>query len=204
MEPNSLKNGHQEDGHVDPMELIVHHTELPDTVPSRAIDRFVDRIGSLTSWLWVVVMIVILVSVVSRYAFGKGSIMLEEIQWHLYGVAWLIGLSYTLVHDAHVRVDVLHERLGLKGQVWIEFLGILLLLMPFLLITVYYSVPYFLSSYGINERALAPDGLPARWVLKFFIPLSILLLSVAAVSRLLRCTALLFGTPQAHKSNKPA
>lgn len=204
MEPNSLKNGQQDDGHIDPMELIVQHTELPETVPSRVIDRLVDRIGSLTSWLWVVVMVVILVSVVSRYVFGTGSIMLEEIQWHLYGVAWLIGLSYTLVHDDHVRVDVLHERLGLRSQVWIEFFGILLLLLPFLLITFYYSLPYFLSAYEINERALAPDGLPARWVLKFFIPLSVLLLSVAAISRLLRCTALLFGTPQAHKSNEPA
>lgn len=204
MEPNSLKKGQQEDGHVDPMELIVQHTELPETVPSRVIDWVVDKIGSLTSWLWVLVMIVILVSVVARYVFGQGSIMLEEIQWHLYGVAWLIGLSYTFVHDDHVRVDVLHERLGLRNQVWIELLGILLLLLPFLLIMLYYAVPYFLSSYGINERALAPDGLPARWVLKFFIPLSVLLLVFAAFSRLLRCTALLFGTPQAHKIDKPA
>ena len=65
-----------------------------------------------------------------RYLFSEGRIEFEEIQWHLYGIAWLIGLSYTLVHDDHVRVDVLHERLNLKAQVWIEFLGILLLLLP--------------------------------------------------------------------------
>ncbi len=202
MEPESRKDPYANVEHVDTMELVVHHTELPETTPSRLIDKALDKIGSLASWLWVAIMIVILVSVISRYVFGRGSIMLEEIQWHLYGVAWLIGLSYTLVHDDHVRVDVLHERLSLKAQVWIEFLGILLLLLPFLLIFLYDSVPYFLSSYEINERALAPDGLPARWALKFFIPFAVLLLIVAAVSRLLRCTALLFGVPHGHKSKK--
>ncbi len=201
MDPNSPKDKNDA-GHVDTMELIVHHTALPETAPSRTMDRFIDRIGSAVSWLWVAVMVVILVSVISRYVFGQGSIMLEEIQWHLYGVAWLIGLSYTFVHDAHVRVDVLHERWSLRTQVWVEFFGILLLLLPFSFIFLHDSIPYFWSSYEINERAIAPDGLPARWVLKAFIPLAVLLVIIAAVSRLLRCTALLFGKPHPHKADE--
>lgn len=178
----------------DPAEFM-HHTELPDTAVSRSIDRVLDQIGSLASWLWIACMVVILVSVIARYAFGQGSIMLEEIQWHIYGAVWLIGLSYTLVSDGHVRVDVLHERASLRTQTWIELLGILLLLMPFLVIFLLDAVPYFISSYEVNERALAPDGLPARWALKFFLPLAVMLLIVGAFSRLLRCTALLFGKP---------
>ncbi len=203
MDPKSSKDPFANVEHVDTMELVVHHTELPETTPSRLIDKTLDKIGGLASWLWVAVMIVILVSVISRYVFGRGSIMLEEIQWHLYGIAWLVGLSYTMVHDDHVRVDVLHERLSLRAQVWIEFLGILLLLLPVLLMFLYDSVPYFLASSETNERALAPDGLPARWALKFFIPLAVLLLMAAAVSRLLRCTALLFGLPRARKGHEP-
>ena len=71
MDPNSPKDKNDA-GHVDTMELIVHHTALPETAPSRIMDRFIDRIGSAVSWLWVAVMVVILVSVISRYVFGQG------------------------------------------------------------------------------------------------------------------------------------
>lgn len=100
-----------------------HHTELPSTALSNILDAFVDRVGSYFSWLWIATVLVIIYSVVSRYAFGQGSVFLEELAWHLAGAAWLVGLSYTLVHDDHVRVDVLHERFSLKTQAWFEFIG---------------------------------------------------------------------------------
>jgi TRAP-type mannitol/chloroaromatic compound transport system permease small subunit len=175
---------------------IHHHTELPTTRLSSALDAVVGRTGKLFSWLWVAVIGVILVSVVSRYMFGQGSILLEEISWHLYGAAWTMGLAYTLVTDDHVRVDVLHERFSLRTQAWIEVLGILLLLLPFLLIAIYYSVPYAWESYLQQETSQAPSGLPYRFILKSFIALSLALIVVAAVARLLKCTALLFGWPR--------
>lgn len=174
---------------------LTHHLHLPTSRPSLFIDRLLDRIGSWVSLLWLAVMAVILVSVVMRYVFGQGSILLEEITWHIYGAAWLVGLSYALVHDDHVRVDVLHELFSPKTKAWIEFFGILFLLLPFLIIFLWDAVPYFLQSFELNERSQAPDGLPARWVLKFFIPLSLSLLIVGAVARLLKCTAQLFGHP---------
>ena len=116
--------------------------------------------------------------------------------WHLAGAAWLIGLSYTLVHDDHVRVDVLHERFSLKTQAWVELLGILLLLLPFMVLAFGEVTPYAYSSYELNEHSQAPNGLPWRWILKSFVPLSLLLLLIAALSRLLRSSALLFGWPR--------
>ncbi len=177
------------------------HTELPPNRVSDAIDAVLDRIGFLFSWLWLGVVGVILYAVIGRYAFGQGSVMLEEVEWHLAGAAWLIGLSYTLVHDDHVRVDVLHERFSLRGQAWIEMLGLLVLLIPFLIIALDGMIPYFWSSYLQDERSQAPAGLPARWALKFFLPLAFGLLLMAAVSRLLKCTTLLFGWP---RSTRPA
>lgn len=173
-----------------------HHTELPSTQISDAIDGLLDRIGFLFSWLWVVVVGVILYAVIGRYAFGQGSVMLEEVEWHLAGATWLIGLSYTLVHDDHVRVDVLHERFSLRAQTWIEFLGLLLLLFPFLIVALDGMIPYFWNSYLVGEESQAPAGLPARWALKFFLPLSFGLLLLAGISRLLKCSALLFGVPR--------
>ena len=113
---------------------LSHHLHLPTTRTSLFLDRLLDRIGSWASWLWLAVMAVILLSVIMRYAFGQGSIMLEEITWHIYGAAWLVGLSYALVHDDHVRVDVLHEMFSPRTKAWVEFFGILLLLLPFLVV----------------------------------------------------------------------
>jgi TRAP-type mannitol/chloroaromatic compound transport system permease small subunit len=175
---------------------LIHHTELPRTVISDILDGIIRGIGEACSWLWLPVVAVILVSVVSRYVFSSGSVTMEEIQWHIAGVAWLVGLSYTLTEDGHVRVDVLHERFSLRTQAWLEFWGILFLLLPFAVIAVWESAPFFLSSFGQGERSQAPGGLPARWAIKFFLPFSFALLTVAAVSRLLRCTALLFRVPR--------
>ncbi|WP_207061507.1 TRAP transporter small permease subunit [Motiliproteus sp. SC1-56] len=177
-------------------EFLHHHTELPNTRFSLSLDALITAIGKVASWLWLVVTGVIIWAVVGRYIFGQGSVTLEELQWHLAGAGWLLGLAYTLAVDDHVRVDVIHERLSLKTQGWIEFFGIVLLLLPFLAIAVYEMIPYALSSYEVGESSPAPAGLSNRWVLKAVLALSFILLAVAALSRLLRVTALLFGFPK--------
>ncbi len=177
-------------------ELIHHHTELPTTRVSQWLDSILAAIGKSASWLWVVVTAVIIWAVVGRYVFGQGSVFLEEVQWHLAGTGWLLGLAYTLVVDDHVRVDVLHERMSLKTQGWVELLGLLLLLLPFLALAVYEMVPYAISSYQVGETSQAPAGLSHRWVLKSILALSFTLLFIAALSRLLKVTALLFGFPR--------
>ena len=176
--------------------FIHHHTEFPTTRLSQGVDRVVSAIGKSASWLWVVVTGVIIYAVVGRYAFGAGSVMLEEVQWHLAGAGWLLGLGYTLVSDDHVRVDVLHERLSLKGQAWVELFGLVFLLLPFLGLAVYEMIPYAYSSWQQGETSAAPAGLPHRWVLKAVLALSFALLILAALSRLLKVTALLFGFPK--------
>jgi TRAP-type mannitol/chloroaromatic compound transport system permease small subunit len=201
MEENTQVTGEHHTSLAEVEHELVHHTELPHTTLSNGLDAVIDRLGVWFSWLWIVTVGVILYSVISRYVFAQGSVMLEEVQWHLAGAAWLVGLSYTLRHDDHVRVDVLHERFSHRTQTWIEFLGILLLLMPFLTIAFIECVPYALSSFEQGERSVAPNGLPARWILKSFLPVSLCLLAIAAVSRLMRTTALLFGLPRSIKSN---
>lgn len=181
----------------DAQQFLHHHTELPTTWLSQVLDGVLSAIGMAASWMWLVVTGVIIYAVVGRYAFDVGSVTLEEVQWHLAGAGWLLGLAYTLVADGHVRVDVIHERLSLRGQCWIELLGLLFLLLPFLGLAVYEMVPYALSSFQQGETSQAPAGLPHRWVLKAIMALSFVLLILAALSRLLKVTALLFGFPKA-------
>jgi len=178
-------------------ELIHHHTHLPHTAASKAVDAALTLVGKAASWLWLVVVGLIIYAVVGRYAFGQGSVTLEEWQWHFAGAAWLLGLSYTLTTDDHVRVDVLHERFSLKQQGWVELFGILLILLPFLFFVIYEAIPYAHSSFEQGETSQAPAGLPHRWILKSVLAVSFILVAVAALSRLTRVTSLLFGFPKA-------
>ena len=102
--------------------------ELPETPFSRLVDPLLDRIGNAASWIWVVLLVVIVCNVVLRYALAEGRIEFEEIQWHLYSVGFMLGLGYALQHDAHVRVDVLHERFRPTTRAWIDLYGIILFL----------------------------------------------------------------------------
>lgn len=176
-------------------EFLHHHTQLPQTSLSLKLDQALTLIGKISAWMWLVVVGLILYAVVGRYAFGQGSVTLEEWQWHVAGATWLLGLSYALVVDDHVRVDVLHERMGLKTQAWVEFLGIVLLLLPFLGLTIWETIPYAHSSFLQGERSQAPAGLDNRWILKAVLALSFVLLAIASISRLAKVTALLFGFP---------
>ncbi len=140
-------------------------------------------------------MLVIVVNVTMRYAFGEGRIEFEEFQWHLYAVGFLIGLATCMSADNHIRVDVLHDRLSLKSQAWIELYGLLLLYFPFILMVLIFSFPFVQYSFSIAEISDAPGGLPHRWIIKSVLPISMILLLAAGLRRLLRVTSYLFGSP---------
>jgi TRAP-type mannitol/chloroaromatic compound transport system permease small subunit len=144
------------------------------------------------SWTWVVLMVVIIFNVVMRYLFNQGRIEFEELQWPLYAIGWLFGLSYCFIADDHVRVDLIHDRLSLKAQTWIELLGIVFLLIPFLTLVLLYAVPFILYSWELGEVSDAPGGLPYRWAIKSVLFIGFGLLALAALSRLSRVCALLF------------
>jgi TRAP-type mannitol/chloroaromatic compound transport system permease small subunit len=171
---------------------------LPHTAFSRRVDPALARVGRAISWLWAVLLVIIMVNVTFRYAFGMGRIEFEEIQWHLYSAGFLLGLSYTYQTDAHIRVDVLHERLSPRRQAWVELYGILLFLLPFIALVLIYSVPFVVSSFRYGEVSQAPGGLPYRWAIKAMLPLGFALLLIAVISRLTRVWASLFGHEDSH------
>ena len=135
---------------------------------------------------------IIVLNVLLRYAFGEGRIEFEEIQWHLYSIGFLLGMSYAVQADTHIRVDVIHERLSPRAQAWIELYGIVLLLLPFIALVLIFSVPFVLQSYAVGEVSQAPGGLPLRWAIKAVMPLGFALLLLAALSRLTRVWRFLF------------
>jgi len=166
---------------------------LPETVLSRRIDPLLAAIGHGVSWLWLVLLIVIVGNVFMRYVFGEGRIELEEIQWHIYSVGFLLGLSYAFQADSHIRVDVVSERLPVRVRAWLELYGIILGLLPFVFLILWFSVPFVKLSWSLSEVSQAPGGLPYRWLIKGFLPLGFGLLLLAALSRLSRVWQFLFG-----------
>ena len=176
---------------------IVATGVLPETRFSRRVDPWLARIGQWVSWIWLMLLAIIVLNVVLRYAFGEGRIEFEEIQWHLYSVGFLIGLSYAAQADVHIRVDVLHERFSPRLKAWIELYGIVLFLLPFITLMLVFSVPFVAQSYGLAEVSQAPGGLPLRWLIKAALPLGFILLLIAVTSRLSRVCAFLFGSGNA-------
>ncbi len=169
---------------------------LPATALSLAIDRLVRWLGEKASWLWLVLVLVIVFQVAQRYLFGQGSIALEELQWHIYGVAFLFGLGFCLQVDRHVRIDVLAEQWSLRTKAWVELTGLAVFLLPFVIAVTWESAKLAYTAWQFGEISPAPGGLPYRWAIKAVIPLGFFLLGIAALSRLSRCTAYLFGIPR--------
>jgi TRAP-type mannitol/chloroaromatic compound transport system permease small subunit len=185
-----------DDTNTPPLGEAAGEARLPHTRLSRGIDGVLNRLGSLASWLWLAVIAAIVINVVYRYVLANNLGQLEELQWHLYAAAFLIGLAYTVVHDEHVRVDVVYGSRSLRTKAWVDFLGILVFALPFALFVLYHAWPFVAASYVSGERSPNPSGLPFRFLIKAMLPLAFLLLILAFVSRLSRTTALLFGLPR--------
>ena len=166
---------------------------LPETRYSKLVEPLLARVGMAVSWVWVVLLFIIVLNVVLRYAFGEGRIEFEELQWHLYSLGFLVGIGYAVVTDSHIRVDVFHERMHPRKQAWIELYGLLLFVLPFIALVLVYSVRFVAVSYDIAEISPSPGGLPYRWLMKAVLPVAFLLLLLAVTSRLSRVWAFLFG-----------
>ena len=166
---------------------------LPTTTFSRGADRVITWFGEIASALWTILVLVIVLQVVARYAFSMGSIMMEELQWHLYAIGFMLGLSFTEMRERNVRIDVLAEGWQPRTRLWIELGGIVFLLLTFSLFSLWFAVPFFLTSYELHEVSAAPGGLPYRWFLKSFIVTAFVLLALAGLSRLSRVWVALFG-----------
>lgn len=179
------------------VEAIDHNKfVLRETSFTRAADRLVMAMSEIFNWIWVALLAVIIGNVILRYVFSQGMIEFEELQWHLYAVGWLIGLSSTFVVDGHVRVDVLHDKLPYKGKLWFEMFGLLFLFLPFVIFIVIYSIPFVELSWTTNERSTSANGLPARWAVKGFLLFSFLLLGLAGASRLVKVVvSMIQGSP---------
>jgi TRAP-type mannitol/chloroaromatic compound transport system permease small subunit len=148
------------------------------------LDQFSEFSGKLVSWLILAMVLLVSYDVAMRYFFLSGSIALQEMEWHLFSLIFLIGAAYTLKHDAHVRLDLIYKSRFMNDErrAWVNLLGSLLLLIPFCILIIVASWPFVFQSYIHLEGSPDPGGLPYRWILKASIPLGFTLLLLQGVS----------------------
>jgi TRAP-type mannitol/chloroaromatic compound transport system permease small subunit len=135
----------------------------------RSIEATNDWIGRTAAWLTLGCVLTCFAVVVLRYAFGIGFPWLQELYVWQHAAVFMAGAGYTMLQRGHVNVDVLYGRLSPRGRAWIDILGTLLFLFPWLAVVAATSAPFVLSSWSIREASSTSGGLPAIYLLKTLI-----------------------------------
>ena len=159
---------------------------------SRAIDGLNERLGHLANWMILIACLISAGNAMVRYAFDLSSNAWLEVQWYLFAGVVMLGTSYTLRLNEHVRVDILYTHLSERGKEWLDLLGAMLFLIPSALIIAWLSWPFFHESWMIQEYSTNAGGL-LRWPVKILIPLGFVLLALQAVSEIIKRAASLLG-----------
>jgi TRAP-type mannitol/chloroaromatic compound transport system permease small subunit len=159
---------------------------------SRAIDALSERIGRLVYWLILAIVLISAANATVRKAFNYSSNAFLEIQWYLFSVIFLVGAGYVLLHNAHVRIDIISGRLSARAQNWIDVFGIVFFLFPMAFVIMKLSWPLFMDSYTRNEVSTNAGGL-IIWPARLLVPIGFFLLIVQGFSELIKRIAFLRG-----------
>ncbi len=152
----------------------------------RGIAKSVDIVGSLTCVLLLLMVLNVAFDVLMRYAFHNSSVGMQELEWHLFSVVILLGISVALKDEGHVRVDFLYDRFNVKKKAVINILGTVFFLMPVALLIFFGSFEFVKDSWEICEISEDPGGLHCRWLIKGMVPVAFGFLIVSAVGYILQ------------------
>lgn len=155
------------------------------TIAMRAIEGLVDRVGRATLWIALVMIALVAVNVLLRYAFSFGSVWAQELEWHLLAALILLGMSYALQRGDNVRVDLFYAHYSPRTKYVVDVASIVLTFVV-ALIFIKLSIAYVGQAWAINETSADPGGIPYRWAVKGLIPLGYGLLALQSVGALLR------------------
>lgn len=172
---------------------------------AHGIDRISEFLGKIGIYLIIALLAVGFYNVVARYVgrfIGQNlsSNRLIEIQWYMYSVIFFLIFAYNVKHDVNVRVDILYSKWSPKRKAWVDLMGTLLILIPFCIIGIWFTLnPVMLSwgrlpdgSFGTWEMSPDPDGLP-RAPIKSFIIVAFASLLLQAIAQAIKYLAVLTG-----------
>lgn len=159
---------------------------MNDIKISYYLDSISKYAGYMAALLVVLLSLLVAYDTVMRYLFSAGSIALQEFEWHIFDVSFLLGLSYALKHNKHVRVDIFYEKYSHQTRAIVQIMAMLLLLIPFSLLFLNDAIDMTYQSYIQHEISSDPGGLTHRWIIKVLLVFSFVLLLLQAISEILK------------------
>ena len=172
--------------------------QLPDVQGIAGLfDRMVGRLGRATSWLTLLLVLLVAGDVLFRYVWHIGSVAEQELEWHVLALIALFGASYTLQQGEHVRVDIFYQRYSLRVKRWMDIILPALVVVPSMLFIAWQSLDFVAMSWEISEVSPDPGGLPARYLLKACVPLGFFLVALQGIAMTL------YGLTQLNKPEEP-
>ena len=166
---------------------------------TRWIDGMNEWVGGGVAWATLGLVLVVFVDVVMRYLLNKSFVFTQELEWHLFGFIFLIGAGYTLLHDGHVRVDIIYQQLGIKGRAWTNLLGVIFFLIPGCIMVISTSWQFAANSFSMMEGSPDPGGIPFRFIIKGCIPVGFILLLLQGISLGLHSFMQILGAEKAEE-----
>ncbi|MBN1104809.1 MAG: TRAP transporter small permease subunit [Deltaproteobacteria bacterium] len=147
----------------------------------------INKVVGFVATVFILVLVLITMTDVSlRYLFRAGSVAFQELEWHLYAANFVLAAGWTMLKDGHVRIDILYNMASPRKRAAIDFVGVFLLCIPFCLIVIWSSWPFFVNAWSIREGSPDPGGLPARYILKAMIPLGFSLVLLQSFSQAIK------------------
>lgn len=159
----------------------------------RGIDALNDWIGRAVSWLTLGCVLTCFAVVILRYGFNVGYPWMQELYVWQHAIVFLVGAGYTLLHRGHVNVDIVYGRMSPRRKAWLDIIGSLIFLFPWLAVVAWTSGPFVMSSWAVKEASSNPSGMPAVYALKAMVWVFVILVFLQGLAHLIRCALLLAG-----------
>jgi TRAP-type mannitol/chloroaromatic compound transport system permease small subunit len=157
---------------------------------SRGIDWVNTQFGVIANWLVLFACLISAGNAASRYLFSISSNGWLEIQWYMFAGMVLLGAPYTLKMNEHVRVDLIYGLMSERTRIWIDIICGFLFLLPMCIILTYFTWPWFVQSWTINEASSNAGGL-VRWPVKLLLPVGFALMALQGISEIIKRIAAL-------------
>lgn len=159
---------------------------------SRLIDAATNRVGHAVYWLVLVAVLISSGNAVIRYIFNISSNGWLELQWYLFSAVFLFSSGYALLHNQHVRIDVISGRFSARTRAWIDIFGTLFFLLPMAIGIMWLSWPVFIEAFQRNEVSSNAGGLIV-WPARLMVPIGFFLLIMQGFSEMIKRIAFLQG-----------
>lgn len=160
---------------------------------ARRIDALNEIVGRATAWIVLPMVLIQVAIVLMRYVFGIGSIMVQESVVYMHAILFMVTVGYTLLYDAHVRIDIVYRGASPRFKAMVDLAGVIAFLIPVCVLITWVSWPYVAASWRVLEASKETSGIPAVFLLKSLILVFTALLALQGVSLAIRSAVILAG-----------